>query len=141
MLGTAEPYIGPGAYGGNDQPKLTVFVERKDNGYVLKLIEPPVFPEPDVKTYDAKEIDTDHDKQIDAMIDGLMAFTKSLNDKVTGGEEWKGDENRIKIREGFKLMFGMGRRGMPIKPFPEARIENMVFPAKEELLAYLAKNL
>ncbi len=148
---TAEPLGGEAMFGeasgrflvgpGEDKPKLIVSLEKKDNGYVLKLIEPPVFPESDPDELKPEEVDADRDKKVDTMIDGVVAFTKSLNDKAAG-EAWKGEEDKAKIREGFKLLFGMSAgRGRPFKPMPKARVENMVFPGKEELLAYLAKNL
>lgn len=122
-----------------DQPKMVVSIEKKDNGYVLKLYVPLVYPEPEETK--PEEADPAHDQKVDTMIDGILAFYKTIADKSVGGEDWKPDENKTKIREGFKLLFGMRGRGMSVGPLPKPRIENMVFPAKEELLAYLANNL
>lgn len=126
-----------------ESERLTVSLVKMDNGYQIALVEPLKVEPP--KT-DAESIDDQFDAEmkLDALIDGIIAFTRHLHDR-SAGEDWK-DEDRGKIREGFRALFpsvsrviGGGPPMFGVAPGP--RVEQMVFQKKSDLLAYLDKNL
>ena len=133
--------------GGIDKLKLSVSITKLDNGYTLSLVEPPKSEAPEPEKQDPVVAATSppqtEDEKIDALVDGLAAFLQYVNGKGTDGEEWK-DHGDIKekMRAGFKTLYPGAARSLHVprlRPMP--RHEEMVFGGKEELLAYLAKNL
>lgn len=163
--------LGTGAYLTPEEPlgqyqaasSLLVNIQKTDNGFVVSLYDPPK-PltegeiERDIQEEEdrlKKQMDEDIggksiDERIDAMVDGLIAFQKHIMDRSTG-EDWKGDDVKEKIREGFKVMFPQlvgGHRGRRLnimrgsrKPARLPRQETMVFQTVEQLMEYLKKNL
>lgn len=126
--------------------KLTISIQKADNGYFVGLVEPP-----DLKAYKEarrrerqermKKLSGSIDERIDAMVDGVVAFQKFVLDK-SAGEDWKGEDMREKMREGVKVAFpGIMREITAGEPPPQARQEQMVFETKEKLLEFLTKNL
>jgi hypothetical protein len=80
------------------------------------------------------------EERIDAMVDAIAAFLRHINDKGTGGEDWQGDNDREKIRAGFKAMMPpnlmRGHRMYEPPPPPE----QLVFKSKAELIKFIEEN-
>lgn len=151
----------PVAYGMAYGDYLSISIQKTDNGFFVSLYDPPKQPTQEEIDQEIKE-QYEHlreqmeqgsdgkglDERVDAMVDGLIAFQKHIMDRSTG-EEWKGDDAKEKIREGFKVMFpqlaGDPRRlkiyqGLR-KPPKLPRQEQMVFQTVDQLVEYLKKNL
>lgn len=137
--------MGVGGFPGDDyidlptlrQPKLNIKIEKRDNGYLVDLIDPPKRkerPKPPVPSED--EIN----EKLDAMSDGIAAFMRSIMDK-TAGEDWKEAETKEKIRTAMKAFAPslVGPKDYVAPPTP--RIEQRVFEKKADLIKYLEENL
>ena len=140
MAARAQSFPGGDAYfamGMAKEPKLNLQIEKRDNGYVVDLYEPPKKekPKPPVMPTEA-EID----EKLDAIADGFAAFMRSIYDKAAG-EDWKEDEAKEKIRAAIKAfapsIASPGEFRMP----PMPRTEQNVFEKKADLLKYLEANL
>lgn len=129
---------------GNPHPLMNISIEKLGNGYVLSLTEYPKMPEPTVPAPSPFE-GLEPDELIDKMIDGVGALIRAINDKGAG-EHWKDEEDRVQIREAFKVMFPQLARqadrlaGDPSQYQPP-RSEQRVFESKDVLVEYLVKNL
>lgn len=155
---TEIPAYESGGHVVGKQPFLQISVVKVDNGYQVSLYEPPKPPSLE-EIQDARETREREavkraeaelcgaEEKIDAMIEGICAFARYIQDKAAG-EDWKKDEVKEKIRTGFKAMFpsmvGIHSRvtypaplGNPVRP----RSELKVFEAKEALLKFLTDNL
>jgi hypothetical protein len=126
---------------------LQISIGKVDNGYTVNLLEPPKLPKVEAtkSPSEMKEVNVDMDEKIDKMIDGFTAFLRHINDKGAG-ENWKEDNNREQLREGFKMAFpGLARGAYQTPGAPRhvlrARHENRVFETKEALIKYLEENL
>jgi len=118
-------------------PTLRVSIERHDNGWLVSLVEPPKHPPAMTKTPPVME----ESEMIDTMIDGIGALLRHLNDHGAG-DDWKGSDDREKLREAFKVMFpGIVSPRAPVAQAAWPRQETRVFDAKAALLSYLEKNL
>lgn len=122
-------------------PDSAMQILRFDNGYVVVYTEIPKMPE--VNPEDV-EPPADADKMMDDMIDGIGAFLRRINDHGAG-DDWKGSEDREKLRKGFKAMFpgftppGHGHGAVLGAAMPVQK--RLVFESKEKLLAFLYKML
>lgn len=130
------------------QDQLQISIRKMDNGFVVNLNEPP---KRQTEEELEKELEADRPKnpeaQVDALVDGIVAFTKYINDKGAG-EDWKdhSEEVKVQMRKGFKIFFpnlNPDRSRRPRRPISsyQPRVEQNVFQTKEELLAYIQKNL
>lgn len=134
-------------------PTLTVAITKLDNGYVVVLQEipkrkqrKPRVHKPQPNPFEGME----PDQIIDQMIDGVGAVLRTFR-QAEAEEEWKGGEDREKVRTAFKAMFpGLAQQAIdmtekPEPPDPEElrmpRSEQQVFGSPEELMEYLKKNL
>jgi hypothetical protein len=125
---------------GESVPKVSMSIEKVDNGYTVKLVTYPK-PEPPGPAPFLASDEADPEEQLDAVIDALSCFLRAVNDKATG-EEWKGEEDREKIRKGIKMMFPSMSRTAGVVGFAAMpRSENRVFESKDALLKYLSENL
>lgn len=118
-------------------PKLNIRIEKRDNGYLIDLMDPPKRkerPKPPVPSED--EIN----EKLDAMSDGIAAFMRSIMDK-TAGEDWKEEETKEKIRVAMKAFAPslVGPKEYANPPMP--RVEQRVFEKKADLIKYLEENL
>ena len=117
--------------------RLEVSIERLDNGYVVHLSAPPEqIPEPEPPATPPN---------VDAQLNKLMEGIPALGRAIAGGsegEEWKNSENLGKAKDALKAIFpDLGRvafGGHGPRPF---RQEDLVFGSKEDLLAWLSKNI
>lgn len=117
--------------------RLEVSIEKLDNGYVVHLTAPPEPREPE--TGPAKP---DLEAQLDTLMEGIPALGRAIAGG-NEGEEWKNSEGLVKAKAALKAMFPSLEEqavglGMGPRPF---RQEDLVFGSKEDLLAWLAKNL
>lgn len=145
--GFIPAYSAVGAPG--HQPRLVVSISKMDNGYTVQLRE---IPKPKrrvpIAPIESPFIGMEPDEIVDKMIDGVGAIVRSFHAEA---EDWKGSEEREKVREAFKVMFpDFSRQAIrltaqpdPVDPdeLREPRAESLVFESKESLMAYLDKNL
>lgn len=115
---------------------LEIAIERLDNGYVVHVTAPPEpIPEPA-----AGPSTPDLEGKLDALMEGIPALGRAIAGG-NEGEEWKNSEGLVKAKAALKAMFpALERRAFDIGPAP-IRQEDLVFGSKEDLLAWLAKNL
>jgi hypothetical protein len=144
MQGAGE-YLQPAMPYGRG-PKLSIEIQKQDNGFTLQLIEPPD-PSKEEEEYqkeaeaNLEDLEKKAEEMIDKAVEGMVAFIRHIQDKSTG-EEWKEGDDKEKMRAGFKAFFRHRLPSfVPRGQLRRDRSENMVFASKEELLAYLAKNL
>ena len=128
-----RPQLAPGAVVA--MSGLYVAINKMDNGYTMELYDPPKFPEEEEEA----EI-VDEGEKIDKMIDGMVSFAKYFNNRSTG-ENWKEEDDKEKLREGFKVLFPSFNRGMGQVKAYQAKNEQRVFENKKDLIEYLEKNL
>ena len=130
-------------------PSVVVSVNKVGNGYSLALQTNPKRRMPRaVSPVENPFEGKDPAELIDNMIDGMGALIRAINDKGAGDGDWKGEDDREKVREAFKVMFpGMARNIQQLteasdeEPQEEPRFESLVFETKKSLMEYLEKNL
>lgn len=118
--------------------RLEVSIERLDNGYVVHLTAPQ---EPLAEPA-AGPSTPDLEGQLDTLMEGIPALGRAIAGG-NEGEEWKNSEGLTKAKAALKAMFpSLADRamGMALGPRP-FRQEDLVFSSKDDLLAWLAKNL
>lgn len=147
----------PGAGGfiaiGADAPVISLKLAKLDNGYSVELmVNPKLKPIEEVKEEIATAVGAElnppvemtQDEIIDRMVDGLGAFLRSINDKGAG-ENWKGEDEKGKIREAVKLIFPqVSRQTVPAnsyRNYEPPHHESKVFETKAGLMKYLDENL
>lgn len=149
-----HPFDMPGALGtGMDPafsaPVATAFVAKVGNGYTIQFHTNPKMPPPvRIRPVKSPFEGMDPDEIIDRMVDGVGALLRSVNDSGAG-ESWKESADRQQVREAFKVFFpDFAARAEQLTQTQEEqdtvelpRHESLVFEHKEELLAFLAKNL
>lgn len=123
--------------GFGDFHTLTVRINKFDNGYAVNLDETRV-NEPVVPPIEKEA--TNPDEALDTLIDGMVAFTKFISDRGSG-EDWKGDEDREKVRRAIETIFPSVSHHPPYYRTSSPRSERKVFESKAALIAYLEKNL
>lgn len=139
-------YLNPTSVGIPLVPTVTVSIGKIDNGYVLKLNTIPKRRAPRVVAPPFAGMDPD--EMIDKIVDGMGALIRSINDKGAG-EDWKTDEDRAKVREGFKAMFPnlvpppvhADDVAIAVGEDLAPRSESRVFESKIDLIKYLTENL
>lgn len=116
--------------------RLEVSIERLDNGYVVHLSAPPEpIPDPEPATAGPNV-----DAQLDKIMEGIPALGRAIAGGAEG-EEWKKSENLEKAKDALKAIFpDFGQVAFAHAPRP-FRQEDLVFGSKEDLLAWLSKNL
>lgn len=131
------------------RPSLTIQVVKMDNGYVTTLNEVPKRKPRKIRTIPNPFVGKTPDEMIDQMIDGVGAILRTFR-QAEAEEEWKGGEDREKVRMAFKAMFptlaqqavDMTQEPDPEEEMPrEPRHEQTVFETKDALVEYLTKNL
>jgi len=165
IAGGIGDYITAPAYVAGGEPSLTASIRKVDNGYLLEFSAPPAPPTPEEQALiekaaaEAEKLRRDQldeqiegmDAKIDAMVDGITAFMRYIQDKAAG-EDWKQDEVKEKVREGFKAMFPQFNpqrelRGLRAElaalppPGGEWRQESLVFGKLDDLVEFLKANL
>ncbi len=143
-----EGVIGTPMYVTRSAPTLKVSVLKFDNGYAVSLDEVPKPREPRrLPPPENPFSGMDPDQIIDQMIDGVGAVLRTFRD-AEAGEDWKGGEDRAKVRTAFKAMFpGLAQQAVSMTQEPEEpdlqvpRKERRVFESKESLMKYLDENL
>lgn len=148
----AQASLGPVPLGGQ---RASAQISKVDNGYLVSFHEPGRrASEEELAEYHRKrekEVEASEitDGEIDAMIEGIIAFQRGLMDQ-SAAEDWKNDDDEVrrKMRDGFRVLFLGKRTGgkkrrrvtqMPIGQRP--RQEERVFESLEELMKYLKRNL
>lgn len=132
-------------------PKLTISIGKLDNGYTVALRQSPKRRAPRVHAAPPNPfIGKTPDEIIDNMIDGVGAVLRTFR-QAEAEEEWKGGEDREKVRTAFKAMFpALAQQAVDMTQEPElppseedihGRSESNVFESKDALIEYLTKNL
>lgn len=140
-MGRGMGAMGPEAFigiGMAREPRLSLTIDKRDNGYVIDLLE-PAKPKDRPKPTPMPTED-EINARLDAISNGLSAFMKSILDKEAG-DDWKDGDAKEKIREAIKAFAPSLGSPMAYQNPPIPRIENKVFEKKADLLKYLDENL
>ena len=133
-------------FGGSSEPgpSISISIEKVGNGYTLGLQTfppPPKRRPPSTSPFAGMETG----EVVDRVIDSIGMLSRAINNKGAG-EDWKGDEEREKLREGFRALFPgvYNQIEQAVEP-PEIQVqpraESLVFESKIALLEFLTKEL
>jgi hypothetical protein len=139
-------YMEP-SIGGHINPlraSLAISLVKTDNGYIVDLREVPPQKKQKPVHQESPFAGKSPDEIIDQMIDGCGAVLRTLRQAETE-EEWKGSEDREKVRMAFKALFpSLAQQAFDmshVEEIPQPRHEQKVFESKESMMKYLNENL